>query len=144
LTSSPLQIASLLCTIANDGYFSQPKLVMSNINNENVQEDIAYPSKEKVLKTNTCKKLIEYMRYVVTDGTAHIMMNGDKKSAGKTATAQTGQYSDGIEKLNTWFIGLYPYDKPKYAIVVMTEQGSSGAEDCCPIFSTIVGHLKKM
>lgn len=143
LTSSPLQFASVLCTIANDGYFSQPKLVMSNINNKNMQEDIAYPSKEKVLKTDTCKKLIEYMRYVVTDGTAHIMMNGDKKSAGKTATAQTGQYSDGIEKLNTWFIGLYPYDKPKYAIVVMTEQGSSGAEDCCPIFSTIVGHLEK-
>lgn len=144
LTASPLQIASVLCTIANDGYFSQSKLVLSNINNENVQSDIIYPSKQKVLKTNTCKKLIEYMRYVVTDGTAHIMMSGDKKTAGKTATAQTGQYYDGIEKLNTWFVGLYPYDKPQYAIVIMTEQGTSGAEDCCPIFSTIVGQLEKM
>ena len=144
LTASPLQIASVLCTIANDGYYSQPKLVLSNVNNQNVQTDIVYPSKEKVLKTNTCKKLIEYMRYVVTDGTARIVMNGDKKSAGKTATAQTGQYYNGVEKLNTWFVGLYPYDNPQYAVVVMTEQGSSGAEDCCPIFSTIVGQLENL
>lgn len=144
LTASPLQIASVLCTIANDGYYSQPKLVLSNVNNQNVQTDIVYPSKEKVLKTNTCKKLIEYMRYVVTDGTARIVMNGDKKSAGKTATAQTGQYYNGVEKLNTWFVGLYPYDNPQYAVVVMTEQGSSGAEDCCPIFSTIVGQLDNL
>lgn len=144
LTASPLQIASVLCTIANDGYFSQPKLVLSNINNKNVKSDIVYPAKEKALKTNTCKKLIEYMRFVVTDGTARIMMNGDKNSAGKTATAQTGQYNNGVEKLNTWFVGLYPYDNPKYAIVVMTEQGKSGAQDCCPIFSTIVGQLEKM
>lgn len=144
LTASPLQIASVLCTIANDGYYSQPKLVLSNVNNQNVQTDIVYPSKEKVLKTNTCKKLIEYMRYVVTDGTARIVMNGDKKSAGKTATAQTGQYYNGVEKLNTWFVGLYPYDNPKYAVVVMTEKGSSGAEDCCPIFSTIVGQLDNL
>ena len=144
LTASPLQIASVLCTIANDGYYSQPKLVLSNVNNQNVQTDIVYPSKEKVLKTNTCKKLIEYMRYVVTDGTAHIVMNGDKKSAGKTATAQTGQYYNGVEKLNTWFVGLYPYDNPQYAVVVMTEKGNSGAEDCCPIFSTIVGQLDNL
>lgn len=144
LTASPLQIASVLCTIANDGYYSQPKLVLSNINNQNVQTDIVYSSKEKVLKTNTCKKLIEYMRYVVTDGTAHIVMNGDKKSAGKTATAQTGQYYNGVEKLNTWFVGLYPYDNPQYAVVVMTEKGNSGAEDCCPIFSTIVGQLDNL
>lgn len=144
LTASPLQIASVLCTIANDGYYSQPKLVLSNVNNQNVQTDIVYPSKEKVLKTNTCKKLIEYMRYVVTDGTARIVMNGDKKSAGKTATAQTGQYYNGVEKLNTWFVGLYPYDNPQYAVVVMTEKGNSGAEDCCPIFSTIVGQLDNL
>ena len=144
LIASPLQIASVLCTIANDGYYSQPKLVLSNVNNQNVQTDIVYPSKEKVLKTNTCKKLIEYMRYVVTDGTARIVMNGDKKSAGKTATAQTGQYYNGVEKLNTWFVGLYPYDNPKYAVVVMTEKGNSGAEDCCPIFSTIVGQLDNL
>ena len=71
-------------------------------------------------------------------------MNGDKKSAGKTATAQTGQYYNGVEKLNTWFVGLYPYDNPQYAVVVMTEQGNSGAEDCCPIFSTIVGQLDNL
>ena len=144
LTASPLQIASVICTVADDGSFAQPKLVMSNVNNKNEKYNVAYPPKKKVLKQNTCNKLIEYMRYVVTDGTAHIIMHGDKGSAGKTATAQTGQYENGVEKLNTWFVGLYPYDEPKYAIVIMTENGKSGAGDCCPIFSTIVEQLGKI
>ena len=40
--------------------------------------------------------------------------------------------------------GIYPYDNPKYAIVVMTEKGKSGSEDCCPIFRTIVDELEKI
>lgn len=144
LTASPLQIASVLCTIAYKGNYGQPKLVLSNVNNQNVKTDIVYPKAQNVLKAHTCQKLLEYMRYVVTDGTARIIMYGDKKSAGKTATAQTGQFIGGEEKLNTWFAGVYPYDKPKYAIVVMTEEGKSGAADCCPVFSTIVEQLKNM
>ena len=42
---------------------------------------------------------------------------------------------------NTWFAGVYPYDNLEYAIVVMTENGKSGAGDCCPIFRAIVEKL---
>ena len=62
-------------------------------------------------------------------------------SAGKTSTAQSGRYENGTEILNTWFAGVYPYDNPEYAIVVMTENGKSGAGDCCPIFRAIVEKL---
>jgi cell division protein FtsI/penicillin-binding protein 2 len=84
------------------------------------------------------------MRYVVTNGTGYKAETTSHKSAGKTATAQTGQYEDGVELLNTWFAGLYPYDNPKYAIVIMTEKGTSGSENCCPIFSTIVEKLETL
>ena len=43
---------------------------------------------------------------------------------------------------NSSILGLsafYPYDNPKYSIVVMREGGKSGAGDCCPVFRTIVG-----
>ena len=80
------------------------------------------------------------MKNVVENGTG---FNAQYKSqtAGKTATAQSGIYVDGKEKLNTWFVGFYPYDNPKYSIVVMREGGKSGAGDCCPVFRTIVEKL---
>lgn len=80
------------------------------------------------------------MRYVVTNGTG-ASADWNNASAGKTSTAQSGRYQDGREILNTWFAGFYPYDDPKYAIVVMTEDGESGSGDCCPIFRTIVENL---
>ncbi len=52
------------------------------------------------------------MRSVVERGTGK---NADYKymSAGKTATAQTGQFVNGREILNTWFAGVYPYENPE-------------------------------
>ncbi len=80
------------------------------------------------------------MRYVVTNGTGR-RAEYNNNSAGKTSTAQSGRYVDGKEILNTWFAGFYPYDNPKYTIVIMTEDGKSGSGDCCPIFRTIVEKL---
>ncbi len=38
-------------------------------------------------------------------------------AAGKTGTAQTGQFdADGRELLHYWFAGFYPADAPRYTI----------------------------
>ena len=95
---------------------------------------------KKIITAETSKTLCEYMRYVVTNGTA-ASAEYKGKSAGKTSTAQSGQYDGEREILNTWFAGVYPYDNPKYAIVVMAEDGISGSSDCCPIFRTIVENI---
>lgn len=139
--ASPLQIASALCTIGNKGIYIQPQLVLSSVSENGVLKNNASYQQKSVLKESTCQALISYMRYVVTNGTGKNAEDAKNKSAGKTATAQTGQYVYGIEQMNTWFAGVYPYDEPRYAIVVMREHGKSGAEDCCPIFRTIVENI---
>lgn len=144
LLSTPLQICSSLCTIANSGIKNEPRLVLSNVDRLSNSSDIVYDEGERVLSKAACKTLIQYMRYVVSDGTGRKAQSTDGKSAGKTATAQTGQYDKGIELLNTWFAGIYPYDAPKYAVVIMVEDGTSGSSDCCPIFRTIVEKLRKL
>ena len=59
-------------------------------------------------------------------------------SAGKTATAQTGQYDEnGNEILCTWFAGFFPYEKPLYAVAVLNENGSTASSDCAPVFKSI-------
>ncbi len=144
LTVTPLQIGSFLCTVANNGQLNYPRLFLKTINNEGIQSDIDFPQSKAVLSESTCEKLLEYMTYVVTNGTGVNAQGKAKKSAGKTATAQTGQYILSHEYLNTWFAGVYPCDNPKYAIVVMTEKGKSGSQDCCPIFATIVDELENL
>lgn len=144
LSVTPLQICSFLCTISNNGEKNVPRLFVENINNKNVKTKIEYPSSQTVLKDSTCDTLLEYMHYVVTDGTGKNAQSSSNKSAGKTATAQTGQYFMKNEYLNTWFAGVYPYDEPKYALVVMKEHGKSGSTDCCPIYRTIVEQLENI
>lgn len=144
LTASPLQICSTLCTIGNYGKRQEPRLVLSAVNSDGISTSITYPAAEQSLNENTCASLLKYLRYVVSNGTGTNADTNTHQSAGKTATAQTGQYADGAELLNTWFAGVYPYEKPEYAIVIMTEKGTSGAADCCPIYSTIVEKLEGM
>lgn len=137
ITVTPLQIASALCTIGNYGKYQSPKLFISSIDDKNHESFYKYSS-DNVVSSESCKTLLQYMRYVVSDGTGKNADTDLHLSAGKTATAQTGQYYNGNEKLNAWFAGVYPYNNPKYTIVVLCENGTSGSQNCCPIFRTIV------
>jgi cell division protein FtsI/penicillin-binding protein 2 len=143
LTASPLQICSLLCTISHDGRYSQPSLVRAKKEKNGSITEYNPPDEKHILSKETSKTLLEYMRYVVSDGTALNADTNSHKSAGKTATAQTGQFHSGREIYHTWFAGVYPYDAPQYCIVVMCEDGTSGAADCCPVFRTIVENLEE-
>ena len=142
LTATPVQICYSLCTIANYGNKNQVRLAISKQDETGNELKFQYEDENRVLSEETCKTLLTYLRNVVTDGTGSAAEDVAHKSAGKTATAQTGQYFLGNELLNTWFAGVYPYDNPKYAIVVMTENGKSGSEDCAPIYREIVEKLK--
>ena len=130
LTVSPLHMCYALCTIANEGEKNDVKIIQKDNNNA-----------QQIFDKTNCKKLINCLRYVVTDGTGRNAEGTDKRSAGKTATAQTGQFENGEELLNTWFAGVYPYDNPRFAIVVMCEKGRSGSEDCAPVFRQIIEKL---
>lgn len=140
LTDSPVHFCSVISSIANGGVYNNPDIILGSAD-ENGGAYYNEPAQGKrVMNASTALKLSEYMRFVVSSGTGK---NADYNfsSAGKTSTAQTGQYIDGKEICNTWFAGFYPYKNPKYAIVVMTENGTSGAGDCCPIFRTIVENI---
>lgn len=131
LTDSPVHFASVVSCFANGGNYHYPTLELHDV------------EKKAVISENTAKTLREYMHYVVTDGTGS-MADYNNKTSGKTATAQSGIYDNNREILNTWFAGFYPAENPKYTIVVLCEDGESGAGDCCPVFRTIVEKLDKM
>lgn len=131
LTDTPVHFASIISCIANGGNYYYPTLSLQD------------KKSTRAISEKTAEKLRKYMKNVVDNGTGKNAYY-EGKTAGKTATAQSGIYVDSTEVLNTWFAGFYPYEKPEYAIVVMRENGKSGAEDCCPVFRTIVENIDKM
>lgn len=140
LTSTPLQFCTALCALSNGGLYAEPRLIAATIDIAGKQSDTPFNPSSRVISEETSNTLLKYMRYVVTNGTG-AAADYNNLSAGKTSTAQSGIYENGKEVLNTWFAGVYPYDDPKYCIVVMTENGKSGSTDCCPIFRTIVENI---
>lgn len=62
----------------------------------------------------------EGMRDAVTFGTASSLNVPYVDIAAKTGTAQLGISKN---KVNSWVIGFFPYENPKYAFTIMMEAG---------------------
>jgi len=66
----------------------------------------------------------EGMRLTVTEGTMKVLDLPYVQIAGKTGTAQLGVSKENI---NSWSVGFFPYEHPKYVFAVMLESGPSTA-----------------
>jgi cell division protein FtsI/penicillin-binding protein 2 len=51
----------------------------------------------------------------------------------KTGTAQVQDTHNVKTGLTTWFTSFAPYEQPRYAVVVMVEDGTSGGTTCGPV-----------
>ncbi|CFX16621.1 Beta-lactamase/transpeptidase-like [Syntrophomonas zehnderi OL-4] len=135
---SPLQIASLLATVADDGFWAPPVVVKYTLDGEGKKSAFSPYRKKKVIKTTTAQGVQRMMEKVVEEGSGQNARLSDLRVAGKTATSQTGQINkNGEEILNTWFAGYLPADSPRWVIVVLAEEGQSGAQNCAPVFKDI-------
>ena len=143
LTATPIQFATLMATVANHGIRQAPRLVTAEVDAAGRETFLTDENGEQVMKEDNAEELLDDLRYVVSDGNAK-SADYHSQSAGKTATAQTGQYKGERELLNCWFAGIFPYESPRYAVVIMVEDGEGGAKECCPIFRTIVENLDNM
>ena len=71
-------------------------------------------------KIEHLKIIQEGMREAVTYGTAVALNVPYVDVAAKTGTAQLGAKKN---RVNSWIIGFFPYEKPKYAFTIMMESG---------------------
>lgn len=144
LSATPLMFASVVSTVANGGIYYEPYIVDGYIDDDGTRRkttSASDPQGRRIISQSTAKTMQSYLEYVVTNGTGSQAQSSDGLSAGKTSTAQSGQYSNGREILHTWFAGYYPSDDPEYAVVIMDEDGTSGGGDCGPVFRQIVDKL---
>lgn len=146
LEATPLQIASLVGTIANDGIKVDPYLV-SKITKSNgvVVKSYTIAPGTRVLSKKTARQLQDMMSAVTEFGTGQTGYVDGFGSAGKTGSAETGrQNSAGQGISHAWFAGYGPLKNPQYVVVVFIEDGMSGGDAAAPIFSEILrGILEK-
>lgn len=142
LTSTPLHIASLMTTLANDGYIKELKLVAGFTDKKgNFTPNLEGKSKQ-ALKKETCDILKEAMKETVINGTGKSAFSSLYTCCAKSATAQSGQFNpDGTEIMYCWFAGFLPADNPEYVVCIMKENGSSGGQDCGPVFKEIAEQI---
>lgn len=142
-TATMLQLAQMTSAAANGGSYAEPYVVekTETADGEIKTHKAKYPV--CAFGKRTAERLTEMLVSVVENGNAKkAKPDNGVKAAGKTATAQTGSFnSDGTEICNTWFCGYFPADNPEYAVVVLKQGGSSGAEDCAPVFKKIADKI---
>lgn len=109
-----LEAVRAVAAIANGGKMLRPTL----------QKDAPIQGESIVISQEALQIAREGMRLGVMEGTSKgLEPLSYVKAAAKTGTAQLGVNN---EFYNSWSVGFFPYDKPKYAWVVVMERGPAG------------------
>ncbi len=139
LTATPLQVAQLMATIANDGAAVTPKLIAGYTQDGvNISEYTPTYAPKQVVSQYAALQVQRMMVSVVEQGSGQKAKPETLGAGGKTASAQTGTYdAEGKEIVHAWFGGFYPADDPQYAIVVLAEGMESGGDYAAPVFKEI-------
>jgi penicillin-binding protein 4B len=140
--ATPLAVANMMSTIAKGGKKESVR-VASEIEYKNETSLLDFPSKDLEggkISPYTAMKLQKLLREVVVneEGTGRWFKELPYTVAGKSGTAETGQFADGVQLHNKWFAGYFPYEKPKYALVTVNLGVKENEGGVNPLFADIV------
>jgi len=143
LSATALQVVDAYAAIANGGVLMQPRVVRSVLNSDgSVAEEIEPQQIRRVVSEQTAKLLTDMLVSVVERGTGQEANIPGVRIAGKTGTAQ--QLTQGAYDRRNYtasFVGFYPADKPRVAMIVMLDRPTTsiyGGTTAAPIFRRIV------
>jgi cell division protein FtsI (penicillin-binding protein 3) len=142
---SPLQLAAMVSTIANDGVHVAPRIVAATAEPQQAAQTIAFHPADahRVLSTMTAAQMKQMMQGVVLTGTGRKAILEGYSSAGKTGTAQkidpaTHAYSR--TKYVASFAGFAPVNDPAITVAVIIDSPVGphhGADVSAPVFQRI-------
>jgi penicillin-binding protein 2 len=153
VTVTPLQMASLIGTVANDGVNYRPRLVRAVMDRTtgNLQELPAVPRSKVAAKPDTFRLIKQALADVVKEGTATRAKSSLVTIAGKTGTAQTAALRSGSEKDipkkfrdHAWFVAFAPVESPKIAVAVLVEHMGHGGSAAAPLAKEVIETYVKL
>lgn len=139
---SPVQVCTMMSTAAT-GIYSKPTVVSKTVLGEDVTDYSSY-GEESVFDKKTTEFLKDMLLACVTDGTGYRADSALVKTAGKTATAQSGQLKNGKEVIHSWFAGFFPYDYPRFTVCVLCDGNGEGNSHPSEIFRLIAEEITRI
>jgi cell division protein FtsI (penicillin-binding protein 3) len=143
---SPIQLASMVSTVANDGVWTAPHIVAGTVEPRSTPQTVVFhPGAQRpVISRLTAAEMKQMMEGVVLRGTGRKALLEGYTTAGKTGTAQkvdplTHTYSH--TKYVTSFAGFAPVNNPAVVVLVILDSpvthGHEGGIVGAPLFQKI-------
>jgi cell division protein FtsI (penicillin-binding protein 3) len=142
---SPIQLAGLISTFANDGVWVAPRIVTGTVQPQSTPQTVAFHpgASHRVISPYTAAEMRAMMQKVVLEGTGRKAILEGYTSAGKTGTAQkvdpnTGAYSK--TKYIGSFAGFAPVNNPQIVVAVILDSAvglHQGGQVSAPVFKRI-------
>ena len=142
---SPVQLAGIISTMANDGVWVAPRIVAATTEPRHVPQTFLYQPtvQHRVISPLTAAQMRQMMEGVVLHGTGKAAALIGYTSAGKTGTAQrvdpnTHAYSK--TKYIASFAGFAPVNNPAVTVAVILDSPEGlhqGGEISAPVFTRI-------
>lgn len=134
---TPLNMAMMASSIANDGVMVKPILVTDVINKDRrVVRTMATETVTSVTSPSVAREIKDMMVEAVASGTGRNASISNVVVAGKTGTAENPSGN-----AHSWFVGFAPADDPRLAVaVILEEAGTTGGQGAAPIARDLFIH----
>jgi penicillin-binding protein 2 len=163
ITTTPLQMASVIAAIANGGNIYWPRLVSHAATPATGEAEQLFAPGRLRDHVEIRPRDLELIRRAMLNDTEHAadtsagpgtayrefhQANGEPRLhnfhvAGKTGTAEVKSSGPNSPRRITWFDSYAPYENPRYAVVVMVEDGTFGGPTCAPVAEKIYEAILK-
>jgi cell division protein FtsI/penicillin-binding protein 2 len=140
---TPLQMAAAYAAIGNDGVWTTPHIVRSQVDAEG-ETDVTDTQTRQVVSPSTALLMRQLLARVVEEGTGRNGAVEGYRVGGKTGTANKLS-EDGktyTDETRASFVGLAPIDDPKVVVAVVVDAPDhdfrTGGLSAAPVFSEIM------
>jgi penicillin-binding protein 2 len=149
MQATPLQMANMMCIIANKGYYYTPHFVKS-LEAQTEEDTVLNAFKDRHQVTNIPSEIYDIVQLAMQDvtesGTGRVAKIEGVSVASKTGTAENyGIIYGKREKLkdHSWFVCFAPRENPKIAVAVIVENAGFGATWAGPMAGLIMEKFLK-
>jgi cell division protein FtsI (penicillin-binding protein 3) len=142
---SPIQLAGLVSTFANDGVYVAPRILAGSLPPDGAVQTVAFHPVEgrRVISSVTAAEMRSMMQKVVLEGTGVKARLEGYTSAGKTGTAQKVDPATGLYSKTKYvgsFAGFAPVNNPQVVVTVILDSAvglHQGGQVAAPVFHRI-------
>lgn len=134
---TPMQMAGVYATIANEGVWVEPTLVQGSVDAAGTFHRGPVPERRRVVSPETAETVTGMLAMVVDSGTGGNAEIPGYWVAGKTGTAEKADGEGGYSKeYMASFIGFLPAEDPQLVVLAVIDDPASeyGGEAAAPLF----------